>query len=46
MGSNIFKSACLTLQGIESMNMIRKGQANTNNVSDEIKLINQIFSVA
>ena len=45
-GFKHFKSACLTLQGIESMNMIRKGQANTNNVSDEIKLINQIFSVA
>ncbi|XMB85402.1 IS6 family transposase [Mycoplasmatota bacterium WC44] len=46
LGFKHFKSACSTIQGIESMNMIRKGQANTSLVSDEINLINQIFQVA
>lgn len=46
LGFKSFKSACYTIQGIESMNMIRKGQANTFSVLDEVKLINQIFCVA
>ena len=46
LGFKHFKSACLTIQGIESMQMIRKGQANTFTISDEITLINQIFDVA
>jgi len=46
LGFKHFKSACLTIQGIEAMNMIRKRQANTFSITDEIKLINQIFEVA
>jgi len=29
LGFKYFKSACLTIHGIEAMNMIRKKQANT-----------------
>ena len=46
LGFKNFKSACSTIQGIESMNMILKGQTNIFRVSGEIKLINQIFCVA
>ena len=46
LGFKHFKSACATIQGIEAMNMIRKGQANTKTVFDEITLINVIFNVA
>ena len=46
LGFKHFKSACSTIQGIEAMNMIRKGQANTKTVFDEITLINVIFNVA
>jgi len=46
LGFKHFKSACLTIQGIEAMNMILKKQANTVSIADEIKLINQIFEVA
>ena len=38
LGFKHFKSACSTIQGIEAMNMIRKGQANTKTVLDEITL--------
>jgi len=41
-----FKSACLTIQEIEEMNMISKRQANSISITDEIKLINQFFEVA
>jgi len=46
LGFKHFKSACSTIQGIEAMNMIRKGQANTKTVFDEITLINVLFNVA
>ena len=46
LGFKHFKFVCLTIQGIEAMNMIRKRQANTFSITDEIKLINQIFEVA
>ena len=46
LGFKHFKSACATIQGIEAMNMIRKGQAHTKTVFDEIALINVIFSAA
>ncbi len=46
LGFKHFKSACSTIQGIEAMNMIRKGQANTKTVFDEITLINVVFNVA
>jgi IS6 family transposase len=46
IGFEHFKSACSTIQGIEAMSMIRKGQANTMSVADEIKLVNMIFCVA
>ena len=45
-GFKHFKSACATIQGIEAMNMIRKGQANTKSISDEIALVNAIFCCA
>jgi len=41
-----FKSACSTIQGIEAMSMIRKGQADTTTVAAEMKLINMILCVA
>ena len=43
LGFKHFKAACSTIQGIEAMNMIRKGQANTKTVFEEITLINVIF---
>ena len=46
LGFKHFKSACATIQGIEAMNMIRKGQASTKSVFEEITLINVIFGVA
>jgi len=45
LGFKHFKSACLTIQGFEAMNMIRKKHANTDSVVDEIILINVIFDV-
>ncbi len=45
-GFKHFKSACSTVQGIEAMNMIRKGQANTKSVKGEIALVSAIFNVA
>ncbi|MEA4895211.1 MAG: IS6 family transposase [Oscillospiraceae bacterium] len=45
-GFKHFKSACATIQGIEAMNMIRKGQANTKSIRDEIALVNAIFCCA
>lgn len=45
LGFKHFKSACSTLQGIEAMSMIRKEQANTSSVSDEINSSYQIFEV-
>jgi len=45
LGFKHFKSACSTIQGIEAMNMIRKGQANTKTVLGEITLVNVIFDV-
>lgn len=46
LGFKYFKSACSTIQGIEAMNMIRKGQANTKTVFEEITLISVLFNVA
>lgn len=46
LGFKHFKSACSTIQGIEAMSMIKKGQTNTFSVSDEINLIYRIFNVA
>ncbi|XMB85443.1 IS6 family transposase [Mycoplasmatota bacterium WC44] len=46
LGFKHFKSACSTIQGVEAMNMIRKGQANTKKTVDEINLVNQLFGVA
>lgn len=46
LGFKHFKSACSTIQGIEAMSMIKKGQANTFSVTDEINLIYRIFNVA
>ena len=46
LGFKHFKSACSTIQGIEAMNMIRKGQAHTRSIIEEIALINVIFNVA
>jgi transposase-like protein len=45
LGFKHFKSACSTIQGIEAMHMIRKGQANTKSVLEEVALVNAIFSV-
>ena len=38
-----FNPACSTISGIEAMYMIRKGQAGTSNVHEEIDLINRIL---
>jgi transposase-like protein len=46
LGFKHFKSACSTIQGIEAMHMIRKGQANTKSVLDEVALVNAIFSAS
>jgi transposase-like protein len=43
LGFKHFKSACSTIQGIEAMHMIRKGQANTKSVLEEVALVNAIF---
>jgi transposase-like protein len=46
MGFNSFTSASKTLLGIESMNMIRKGQVSSNkSVQFEVKLINKLFNI-
>ncbi len=46
LGFKYFKSASSTIQGIEAMSMIRKGQGNTRTILEEITLINVIFGVA
>jgi transposase-like protein len=46
LGFKHFKSACSTIQGIEAMHMIRKGQANTKSIIEEVTLVNVIFCVA
>jgi transposase-like protein len=47
MGFKSFKSANRTIQGIESMNMIRKGQVNSNkSVLFEVHFINKLFGIA
>lgn len=47
MGFKSFKSANRTLQGIEAMNMIRKGQVNSDkSVLFEVELINELFGIA
>jgi len=46
LGFKNFYSACSTISGIEAMHMIRKGQAGTSNVTEEIDLINRIFCAA
>jgi transposase-like protein len=43
LGFKHFKSACSTIQGIEAMHMIPKGQANTKSILEEVALINAIF---
>jgi transposase, IS6 family len=47
MGFKSFKSASKTIQGIEAMNMIRKGQVNSKkSVLFEIRFINKLFGIA
>lgn len=47
MGFKSFKSASKTIQGIEVMNILRKGQVFDNkSVLFEIKFINQLFGIA
>jgi transposase-like protein len=47
MGFKSFKSASKTIQGIEAINMIRKGQVLDNkSVLFEVKFINQLFGIA
>ena len=47
MGFNSFVSASKTIQGIEAMNMIRKGQVFDNkSVLFEVNFINQLFGIA
>ena len=46
LGFKHFRSACSTIQGIEALSMIRKGQENTRTILEEITLINVIFGVA
>jgi len=45
LGFKHFKSACSTIQGVEAMNMIRKGQARTKSVIEEIALVYAIFGI-
>jgi len=45
LGFKNFYSASRTIAGIESMHMIRKGQAGTRGVLEEIELINNLFCV-
>jgi len=46
LGFKNLYSACLTIYGIESLHMISKGQTGTENVFDEIALINRLSNVA
>ena len=46
LGFKNFYYAIRTISGIESMHMIRKGQAGTKGVLEEIKLMNRLFDVA
>jgi transposase-like protein len=46
LGFKHFKSACSTIQGIEAMNMIRKGQTDTKSIFEELALIDVIFNAA
>jgi len=43
LGFKHFKSVSSTIQGVEAMNMIRKGQARAKSVIEEIALVNVIF---
>ncbi len=45
LGFKNFNSSWSTIQGVEAMHMIRKGQANTKCIADEVKLFHQLFSV-
>ena len=46
LGIKNSKIACATIQGIESMHMIRKGQVHKMKISEELKLVRQIFCIA
>ena len=46
LGFKNFYSIHLTISGIKAMHMIHKRQAGTENVLEEINLINRIFCVA
>lgn len=47
MGFKSFKSANRTLQGIESMHMIKKGQVNSDkSVLFEVQFINKLFNIS
>jgi IS6 family transposase len=47
LGFQSFRSANKTLNGIEAMNMIKKGQVNNLNYSvlNEVKYINHLFGI-
>ena len=47
LGFQSFHSAIKTLKGIETMNMVKKGQVNNLNQCglDEVKYINQLFGI-
>ena len=48
LGLKSFYTASMTLEGIEIMHMIKKGQVETLNrcVSAEVNFINQLFGIA
>lgn len=46
LGFKNLNSACSTIAGVEAMHMIRKGQAGTSDVTEEVNLINSLFCVA
>jgi len=46
LGFKSFESACSTISGIETINMIHKEKAGSSNVTQEIAVINQLFCVA
>jgi transposase, IS6 family len=48
LGFQSFHTAVKTLKGIETMNMIKKGQVDTLNqcVRAEVNFINQLFGIA
>ena len=47
LGFQSFRSANKILNGIEAMNMVKKGQVNDLNYSvlNEVKYINQLFDI-